>query len=279
MYYLKYNNDNIFIQNRNKIILTNYSQYFKFIKCLKNLEKNSIDLNGLKMSSKNTLLIDLSSISSIVDVFSDDNKIIDEYIKLKISDIILEEDDENVLNNLLKKYINKYVPLSKNESIDVDYLKLLKNCINIDITNKDELKEIIEEMSKIENIKQILIIYKRDILNEFKMQEILKIENEKIIMFEICDKKSYLNEKDNILFFGNEITQISVSDLLNLIINNLKIEDKEFDLYEYLINKIFFYSIDKKEVDIMKKYNSIIEDLVQIIEKNFNLNLGKISEI
>jgi hypothetical protein len=106
------------------------------------------------------------------------------------------------------------------------------------------------------------------------LQEIENLENDKIILFEICDKLSYLEQKDNILIFNSEITQIRVDEFLDLIIGKSKIynyDDKEN--YTYLINKILFYSINQKEVDIMKKYIKEISELVEILRKEFKINL------
>lgn len=78
MYYLKYNKEKIFLEKNNKIILINYDSYFEFMKQIKlindNKNENNVELNGSKITNKNTLIIDISSITSCTQLFNNDNR-------------------------------------------------------------------------------------------------------------------------------------------------------------------------------------------------------------
>lgn len=278
MYFLKYNNENIFIKNTNKIILTNYKSYFKFmneiLKINENTNKSVIELNTLKLTNKNTLIIDFTSISSIVRIFSNDNKIIDEYVKIQLDNLIFENNEEEILNKSINELLNKIYGKIQNNNIELDLFKVLKANTNIEIKNSDDFIEILNSLLKSNNIKKIIFLYKKSLLNHFKLQEIEMIDNDKVILFEICDKESILEQNSNILIFDNEIFQITYYDFMDLIykkIKNYTTENKE--LYEFLVNKILFYSINKKEVDIMKKHLNEVEDICNIFIEEFKLNL------
>jgi hypothetical protein len=276
MYFLKYDNTNLFLERKNKIILTDYVLFYRFLQVLKRVECNKeiVELNGLKLNNKNTLIIDLSSISAIINIFNDDNKIIDEYLKIKLDNLIFESQDEEIINNIIKNYLEKSFGEYREYSIELDYLKILKSCSNLSIDNGEILLDMINSIERSNNIKQIIIIYKKSIINKFKLQEIENLEDDKIILFEICDKLSFLEQGDNILIFNREITQMRVDEFVDLIIKKSKIyNNDDRETYTYLINKILFYSINQKEVDIMKKYTKEISELVEILYKEFKINL------
>lgn len=273
MGFLKYDNENLFIDKNNKIILTKYKKYFEFMKSMNGIEENksNIEYNGFKLSNKNTLFVDLTSINSLVNIFSNKNKLIDEYIKYKIENLIVTQEDEECIYNILIKYL-KDINNDKETVIDIDFYKLVKSYLNVEIGDVRDFLKIFNIVLKSNNISNVFVFYKRSILNEFKLFDLLEIENDKLYLFEICDKESMIYQNDNILFFDNEITQIRMDDLFELIIKKLnkKIDN---DIYLYLVSKIFFYSINKKEVDIMSKYLNEISELCEIIYKEFKLNL------
>ena len=52
MFYLKYRNENFFIVKNNKIIITSYEKYYKFLKEILKINERkdtNIELNGLKL--------------------------------------------------------------------------------------------------------------------------------------------------------------------------------------------------------------------------------------
>ena len=273
MGFLKYDNENLFIEKNNKIILTKYKKYFEFMKSINGIEENksNIEYNGLKLSNKNTLFVDLTSINSLVNIFSNKNKLIDEYIKYKIENLILTQEDEECIYSILVKYL-KDINNDKETIIDIDFYKLVKSYLNVEIEDAMDFLKIFNITLKSNNISNVFVFYKSSMLKEFKLFDLLEIENDKLYLFEICDKESTIYQNDNILFFDSEITQIQVDTLFELIVKKLN-KDIDKDIYLYLISKIFFYSINKKEVDIMSKYLNEISELCEIIYKEFKLNL------
>lgn len=276
MGYLKFENENIFLERKNKIILTDYSMFFKFMKYLKGIEQGclQVEYNDLKLTNKNTLLIDLSSISSLTSIFEIENKIVDEYVKYNFENFNFDIEDEKCLNNILKKYIYQMFEDMNDKEFEIDYIKLLKSYLNIFIKDSNDLIKMINTILNNNNLKEIIIIYKKNILKEFKLCEIETLTSNKVHLFEICDKESNIELNDNIIIFDKEITQIRVDDFCDLIINRSEIyksENKE--IYSYLIFKILFYSINRKEVDLMKKYNDEISELARILNEEFKFNL------
>lgn len=279
--YLKYDNQNLFLEKVNKIILTEYGQFYEFMKNIKGIErgKSKVEYNNLKLTNKNTLIIDLSSISTLVTMLSDDNRLIEEYIKLNLEKLIFLQDDEENINSIVKQYLTKMYGNKQTFNVEIDYLKILKSNSNIKIQDKEDFINMINFVSNSDIIKQIFVIYKKSILNELKMKEIEYIENDKMCFFEICDKESYIDVEDNILIFDKEITQLRADDFFELIIRKSKIfkEDNK-EIYSFLINKILFYAIDRKEVDIMKKYDKEISEMVEILQDEFKISLKNTSD-
>lgn len=279
--YLKYDNQNLFLEKFNKIILTEYCQFYEFMKNIKGIEdgKSKVEYNNLKLTNKNTIVIDLSSISSLVMMLSDNNKLTEEYIKLNLEKLIFSQDDEEELNNIVKQYLIKMFGNRQTFNVEIDYLKILKNNSNIKIQDKEDFINMINFILDSDTIKQIFVIYKKSILNELKMGEIEYIENDKMCFFEICDKESHIDFEDNILIFDKEITQLRADDFYDLIIRRGKFyKDDNKELYSFLINKILFYAIDRKEVDIMKKYDKEISEMVEILQDEFKISLKNTSD-
>lgn len=277
MGYLKYENENIFLDGVNKIILTEYKQFYRFMKNIKGIENGSIkvEYNNLNLTNKNTLIIDLSNVSSLVEIFSNNNRIIEEYLKVKLEKLIFMQEDEEKLNNIIKQYLTEMFGKNQELNVEIDYLKLLKSNFNISIKNEDDfLNMIYSILTDSNNIKQMIIIYKKSLLKAFKLQEVEYIQSDKVCLFEICDKESQIDINDNILVFDKEITQIRVDDFFDLIIDKNKTFNRESkETYSFLIAKILFYSINRKEVDLMKKYSKEISELVEILDGEFKINL------
>ncbi len=277
MGYLKYENENIFLDGVNKIILTEYKQFYRFMKNIKGIENGSIkvEYNNLNLTNKNTLIIDLSNVSSLVEIFSNNNRIIEEYLKVKLEKLIFMQEDEEKLNNIIKQYLTEMFGKNQELNVEIDYLKLLKSNSNISIKNEDDfLNMIYSILTDSNNIKQMIIIYKKSLLKAFKLQEVEYIQSDKVCLFEICDKESQIDINDNILVFDKEITQIRVDDFFDLIIDKNKTFNRESkETYSFLIAKILFYSINRKEVDLMKKYSKEISELVEILDGEFKINL------
>ena len=73
--------------------------------------------------------------------------------------------------------------------------------------------------------------------------------------------------------------KIRADELFDMIINKKrKYNVKNRDIYSYLINKILFYAINGKEVDLVKKYENEISELTEILNKEFKLKFTDTSD-
>lgn len=157
MKYLKYNNENFYVTNINRIILTKYNKYYDFMKELlkiNNSKNIKIEFNGLILNSKNTLIIDFSSITTAIKVLDNESRIIDEYIKSKLEKDIIFIEQEKILNDTINKILNQTYGGLKKENIEIDILKLIKSNTNLSIDNADDFLEMLNEILKNERIKK-----------------------------------------------------------------------------------------------------------------------------
>lgn len=276
MFYLKYRNENFFIVKNNKIIITSYEQYYEFLKEILKINESkdtNIELNGLKLNAKNTLIVDLSSIASATKIFNSENRLISEYIKTSLENYNIDYEKENSINlsiNEIMKNLYKEVQI---EEVEIDILKLVKSHTNFCINTNEDFFVVINEIVKSEDLKNIFVIYKKSILDFLKLNELEYIKSDKILLFEICDSNSKFKDDDNILFFDKDIYQITYNNLVDLILSKSKIRDLNRELFEFLLNNIFFYSINKKEVDIMRKHLKEIIIINDVLNKEFKINL------
>lgn len=276
MFYLKYRNENYFIVKNNKIIITSYEKYYEFLKEIFKINESkdtNIEFNALKLNTKNTLIVDLSSIASATKIFDSENRIINEYIKASLENYNIDYEKENTINLTINEIMKNLYKELQTEDIEIDILKLIKSHTNFSINNNEDFLVVLNEIVKSEDLKNIFIIYKKGILDFFKLNELEYIKNEKIILFEICDSNSKFKDDDNILFFDKDIYQITYNNLVDLILSKSKIRDLNRELFEFLLNHIFFYSINKKEVDIMRKHLKEIIIINDVLNKEFKINL------
>lgn len=276
MFYLKYKNENFFIVKNNKLIITSYEKYYKFLKEILKINESkdtNIEFNGLKLNTKNTLIIDLTSIASATKIFNSDNRLINEYIKTSLENYNMDYEKENSINFTINEIMKKLYEKLHIEDIEIDVLKLIKSYTNFYINTNEDFFVVLNGIIKSDNLNNIFIIYKKGILDFLKLSELEYMKNDKIILFEICDSNSKFKDYDNILFFGNDIYQMTYNDLVDLIISKSKIKDLNRELFEFLLNNVFFYSINKKEVDIMKKYLQEIIIINDVLNKEFGINL------
>lgn len=276
MFYLKYRNENFFIVKNNKLIITSYEKYYEFLKeilVINESKDTKIEFNGAKLNSKNALIIDLSSISSATKIFNSENRLINEYIKTSLDNYSMDYEKENTINFTINEIIKKLYKELQLENVEIDILKLIKSHTSFAINNNDDFFVVLNEVVKSEDLKNIFIIYKKGILDFLKLNELEYIKNDKIILFEICDSNSKFKDGDNILFFDKDIYQITYNNLVDLILSKSKIQDLDRELFEFLLNNIFFYSINKKEVDIMRKHLKEIININDVLNKEFKINL------
>lgn len=165
MYYLKYENENIFLVKHNKIILTKYDFYYKFMDNIINVNDKKIEINGLGLNTKNTLVIDFTSVSSALKIFNNDNKVIEEYIKFKLENSLINIEAEEKINYMINDMLIELYGDLKTCDTEIDILKLIKSNSNLSIKNKDDFLEILREILESNNLKNIFVIYKKGILN------------------------------------------------------------------------------------------------------------------
>lgn len=164
MFYLKYRNENFFIVKNNKIIITSYEQYYEFLKEILKINESkdtNIELNGLKLNAKNTLIVDLSSIASATKIFNSENRLISEYIKTSLENYNIDYEKENSINlsiNEIMKNLYKEVQI---EEVEIDILKLVKSHTNFCINTNEDFFGVINEIVKSEDLKNIFVIYKK----------------------------------------------------------------------------------------------------------------------
>ncbi len=208
MFYLKYRNENFFFVKNNKIIITSYEQYYEFLKEILKINESkdtNIELNGLKLNAKNTLIVDLSSIASATKIFNSENRLISEYIKTSLENYNIDYEKENSINlsiNEIMKNLYKEVQI---EEVEIDILKLVKSHTNFCINTNEDFFGVINEIVKSEDLKNIFVIYKKSILDFLKLNELEYIKSDKILLFEICDSNSKFKNDDNILFCDKDI--------------------------------------------------------------------------
>lgn len=219
------------------------------------------------------MIVDLSSIASATKIFNSENRLINEYIKASLENYNMDYEKENSINFTINEIMKNLYKELQLENVEIDILKLIKSHTNFSINNNEDFLVVLNEIVKSEDLKNIFIIYKKGILDFLKLNELEYIKNEKIILFEICDSNSKFKDDDNILFFDKDIYQITYNNLVDLILSKSKIRDLNRELFEFLLNHIFFYSINKKEVDIMRKHLKEIIIINDVLNKEFKINL------
>ena len=102
----------LFLEQLNKFVILDRNSYLNFIKVLisvnnKELESYKIDVNGLVLNDKNTMVIDFSSISSYCSTIYGNNKLKDEYIKTKIENYSERDKEQIILNHEINRILKK----------------------------------------------------------------------------------------------------------------------------------------------------------------------------
>lgn len=198
--------------------------------------------------------------------------IIDEYIKTKIENVNYDIQKEEKINRSINEILNELY--CRDFNIEVDLIKMIKSYSNITINSSKDLMQIINYILNYSLIKQIIIIYKKDILDFLNInEEIEKIDLTNVIKIEVCDKNSKFNEFDNLMFFSREVNQITYKEFMRLSFNKLGVNDLKCEKeYKNLIEKILLYAIDKKEVDFMINDIEKIRKINEMLYEEFNLN-------
>lgn len=274
---LNINNQDIYLEKHNKFVITDSKNYMKFIKTLlsinnKEISPEYIEVNGMQLTDRNTLVIDFSSIYSFCNTAYGTNRIKDEYVKLKLENYEDRDKKQIILNNEILKILNTNYKGLFNEDINVDLDKIVKQYVDVRINSEKEFFKILNYIIENSSIKQYILIYSRELIQELKIEKYIEnISNEKVINIELCSTNSKIGRKDIITFVQEMFYQISGNELYKLIQFQNEISDEN-------IEKYFFKSIKLKEDDdmekkkIKKKLNKICKERFKLIEfKDFKI--------
>lgn len=266
---LSINNQEIYLEKNNKFVVINSNNYLKFIKAIssinnKEISSEEIEVNGLKLTDKNTLVIDFSSITSYCQMVYGTSRIKDEYIRLKLENYEDRDKKQIVLNNEILKILNSNYKGLFNEDINVDLDKIVKQYIEVRINSEKEFFKILKYIIEKSAIKQYIFIYSKALIEDLKINKYIEeIDNEKIVNIEICTENSTITQDDTITFVQEMFYQISGNELYKLIQFQNDIENEK-------IEKYFLKSIKYKEDDSMEEIN-VKKQLNKICKNRFKL--------
>lgn len=261
-------NQELFLEQLNKFVILDRRNYLNFIKALisinnKELESCKIDVNGLVLNDKNTMIIDFSSISSYCTTIYGNDRLKDEYIKTKIENYDDRDVKQTILNDEINKILNSNYKGLYEQEFSIDIEKLVKQYTTIKVNTESDFFKILKYVIEKSAIKQYIIIYSKDIVNEFKIEKYIDdINSESVIKIELCSNNSKIYLNDSVTFIKEMFYQISGSELYNLIkFHNNELSDKD-------IEKYFIASIKKEGVD---KMNDKVEKLRKICNECLNI--------
>jgi len=262
-------NQELFLEQLNKFVILDRSTYLNFVKAIisinnKDINKAKIDVNGLVLNDKNTMIIDFSSISSYCNTIYGNVKLKDEYIKTKLENYNDRDIKQCILNNEIVKILNSNYKGLYDTDFTIDIDKIIRQYTNIQINTEYDFFKILKYVIEKSSIKQYIIIYSKNIVDDFKIKKYIdNITYQNAIKIELCSEKSIISKSDNITFVKDMFYQISGSELYNLIkIHNKEINDED-------IEKYFITSINNEGVDKMNE-NKIIK-LKKICNERLNI--------
>lgn len=261
-------NQELFLEQLNKFVILDRKNYLNFIKALisinnKELESCKIDVNGLVLNDKNTMIIDFSSISSYCTTIYGNDRLKDEYIKTKIENYDDRDVKQTILNDEINKILNSNYKGLYEQEFSIDIEKLVKQYTTIRVNTESDFFKILKYVIEKSAIKQYIIIYSKDIVDEFKIGKYIDdINSESVIKIELCSNNSIISLNDSVTFIKEMFYQISGSELYNLIkFHNNELSDKDIERY-------FIASIKKEGVD---KMNDKVEKLRKICNECLNI--------
>lgn len=274
---LSINNQEIYLDKNNKFVVTDSNNYLKFIKAMssvnnKEINSEDIEVNGLKLTDKNTLVIDFSSITSYCQMVYGTSRIKDEYVKLKLENYEDRDKKQIALNSEILKILNSNYKGLFNEDINVDLDKIVKQYVEVRINSEKDFFKILKYIIEKSSIKQYILIYSKALIEDLKIEKYIEeIDNDKMVNIEICTDNSNIKKEDTITFVQEMFYQISGSELYKLIQFQNEIENEK-------IEKYFFDAIKYKEDDNMeennvkKQLNNICKDRFKLIDfKDFKI--------
>ena len=274
---LSINNQDIYLEKNNKFVVTNSNNYLKFIKAIssinnKEISSEEIEVNGLKLTDKNTLVIDFSSITSYCQMVYGTSRIKDEYIRLKLENYEDRDKKQIVLNNEILKILNSNYKGLFNEDINVDLDKIVKQYVEVRINSEKEFFKILKYIIEKSAIKQYILIYSKALIEDLKIEKYIEeIDNEKIVNIEICTENSTITQDDTITFVQEMFYQISGNELYKLIQFQNDIENEKIE--KYFLKSIKYKEDDSmEEINVKKQLNKICKNRFKLIDfKDFKI--------
>lgn len=274
---LSINNQEIYLEKNNKFVVINSNNYLKFIKAIssinnKEISSEEIEVNGLKLTDKNTLVIDFSSITSYCQMVYGTSRIKDEYIRLKLENYEDRDKKQIVLNNEILKILNSNYKGLFNEDINVDLDKIVKQYIEVRINSEKEFFKILKYIIEKSAIKQYIFIYSKALIEDLKINKYIEeIDNEKIVNIEICTENSTITQDDTITFVQEMFYQISGNELYKLIQFQNDIENEKIE--KYFLKSIKYKEDDSmEEINVKKQLNKICKNRFKLIDfKDFKI--------
>ena len=274
---LSINNQDIYLEKNNKFVVTNSNNYLKFIKAIssinnKEISSEEIEVNGLKLTDKNTLVIDFSSITSYCQMVYGTSRIKDEYIRLKLENYEDRDKKQIVLNNEILKILNSNYKGLFNEDINVDLDKIVKQYVEVRINSEKEFFKILKYIIEKSAIKQYILIYSKALIEDLKINKYIEeIDNEKIVNIEICTENSTITQDDTITFVQEMFYQISGNELYKLIQFQNDIENEKIE--KYFLKSIKYKEDDSmEEINVKKQLNKICKNRFKLIDfKDFKI--------
>ena len=269
MYKLCILNQELFLEQFNKFIVLDRKNYLDFIKTLTSIDnkesKVKISINGSELNDKNTIILDFSSIYSYCNTIYYNKILKDEYIKLKLENYVDRDRKQLLINEEISKIIDSNYKGHYEEDFIVDIDKIVKLYTKIIIKDEQDFFKILKYVIEYSSIKQYIIIYSKNILQDLKIQSYIdNISDNKVIKIELCSEESKICKNDNITFVKELFYQISGSELYNLIkLKNEDIKDREIE--NFFISSLNFKGVDNMKNNKIVRLNKICNERLKIL--------------
>lgn len=269
MYKLCILNQELFLEQFNKFIVLDRKNYLDFIKTLTSIDnkesKVKISINGSELNDKNTIILDFSSIYSYCNTIYYNKILKDEYIKLKLENYVDRDRKQLLINEEISKIIDSNYKGLYEEDFIVDIDKIVKLYTKIIIKDEQDFFKILKYVIEYSSIKQYIIIYSKNILQDLKIQSYIdNISDNKVIKIELCSEESKICKNDNITFVKELFYQISGSELYNLIkLKNEDIKDREIE--NFFISSLNFKGVDNMKNNKIVRLNKICNERLKIL--------------
>ena len=221
--------------------------------------------DGSELNDKNTIILDFSSIYSYCNTIYYNKILKDEYIKLKLENYVDRDRKQLLINEEISKIIDSNYKGLYEEDFIVDIDKIVKLYTKIIIKDEQDFFKILKYVIEYSSIKQYIIIYSKNILQDLKIQSYIdNISDNKVIKIELCSEESKICKNDNITFVKELFYQISGSELYNLIkLKNEDIKDREIE--NFFISSLNFKGVDNMKNNKIVRLNKICNERLKIL--------------